>query len=724
MIGSSMYLTSSRPDIMFVVCACARFQVTPKVSHFHAVKRIFRYLKGQPKLGLWYPKDSPFDLEAYTDSDYAGASLDRKSTIGGCQFLRSRLISWQCKKKTIVANSTIIDDWNGLEMLRMKLGLKLFHHRIQQLSFIEALKFVDLHNMVAYLEKSTENANFDEIVDFLNANPIRYALTMWGEGSGQPTEPQHTPTTASPFHVEPILTIASSSQPKKTQKHRKTKRKATEIYQSSGPTTLVADETVYEEKGDSVERAATTAASLDAEQDNVNTLGSGEDRIKLQELIELCTKLSERVLALENIKTAQDLEITNLKKRVKKLEKKKKSRTPQLKRRLFKVRIESSADKSLGAYEDASNQRKNTAEYDQDEGISWFQGNAETQGRHGHDIGISTAGVTTASIPVTTATTASPKRPVNDSITDDITLAETLMMIKSSTSTPQNDKGVVVKGLSEPTATSRPQPQIPAKDKGKVIMQEPEKLVKVKGKDQIAYDAKVAQKLQEQLHAELEVKDRLAREKVEKEPEKPIDEEVRLEIEREEEASNAALIEEWDAIEARIDADAQLAERLQAEEREQMSVEERARLRMEFIAARNKLFAAKRAKEQRKKPPTKVEQRKKFLQTVKERFETTSPEGYDRLLWGDLITLFEPSEEDEIWKAQQDYTLISWRLFDSYGVQLLLMDTGIAIHMLIEKKYLHTQEMISRMLSRRLEVDHECEMAYELLRFTRAQLKK
>ncbi|GJW24593.1 putative ribonuclease H-like domain-containing protein [Tanacetum coccineum] len=83
MIGSLMYLTSSRPDIMFVVCACARYQVNPKVSHLHAVKRIFRYLKGQPKLGLWYPKDSPFDLVAYTDSDYAGACLDRKSTTGG-----------------------------------------------------------------------------------------------------------------------------------------------------------------------------------------------------------------------------------------------------------------------------------------------------------------------------------------------------------------------------------------------------------------------------------------------------------------------------------------------------------------------------------------------------------------------------------------------------------------------------------------------------------------
>nr|GEU87011.1 hypothetical protein [Tanacetum cinerariifolium] len=102
MIGSLMYSTSSRPDIMFAVCACACFQVTPKASHLHAVKRIFRYPKGKPHLGLWYPKDSPFDLVAYSDSDYAGASLDRKSTTVGCQFLRCRLISWQCKKKTVV----------------------------------------------------------------------------------------------------------------------------------------------------------------------------------------------------------------------------------------------------------------------------------------------------------------------------------------------------------------------------------------------------------------------------------------------------------------------------------------------------------------------------------------------------------------------------------------------------------------------------------------------
>nr|GEZ44273.1 putative ribonuclease H-like domain-containing protein [Tanacetum cinerariifolium] len=80
--------------------------VTPKECRIHVVKRIFRYLKGHPKLRLWYPKASPFDLVAYSDSYYGGATQDKKSTTGGCQFLGRRLISWQCKKQTIMATST------------------------------------------------------------------------------------------------------------------------------------------------------------------------------------------------------------------------------------------------------------------------------------------------------------------------------------------------------------------------------------------------------------------------------------------------------------------------------------------------------------------------------------------------------------------------------------------------------------------------------------------
>ncbi|GKC16543.1 retrovirus-related pol polyprotein from transposon TNT 1-94, partial [Tanacetum coccineum] len=87
MIGSLVYLTASRPDIQFSTCLCARYQANPKESHLVAVKRIFRYLQGTPNLGLWYPKESGFDLKAYSDSDYAGCNLDRKSTSGRCQIL-------------------------------------------------------------------------------------------------------------------------------------------------------------------------------------------------------------------------------------------------------------------------------------------------------------------------------------------------------------------------------------------------------------------------------------------------------------------------------------------------------------------------------------------------------------------------------------------------------------------------------------------------------------
>nr|GEW79727.1 copia protein [Tanacetum cinerariifolium] len=125
---------------------------TPMETHKPLLKdpdgedRFFRYLKGQPKLGLWYPKDSPFDLVAYTDSDYAGASLDKKSTIEGCQFLGCKLISWQYKKQTVVANSTTKDEY--------------------------------IATSNSYGQKSPENDDFAQIVDFLNAHPVMYALTV------------------------------------------------------------------------------------------------------------------------------------------------------------------------------------------------------------------------------------------------------------------------------------------------------------------------------------------------------------------------------------------------------------------------------------------------------------------------------------------------------------------------------------------------------------------
>ncbi|KAJ9543717.1 hypothetical protein OSB04_023424 [Centaurea solstitialis] len=97
---------ASRPDIMYSTCLCARYQAEPKESHLTAVKRIFRYLKGTPNQGLWYSKDSGFDLTAYSDSDFAGCKIDRKSTTGGCHLLGGKLVSWTSKKQNSVSTST------------------------------------------------------------------------------------------------------------------------------------------------------------------------------------------------------------------------------------------------------------------------------------------------------------------------------------------------------------------------------------------------------------------------------------------------------------------------------------------------------------------------------------------------------------------------------------------------------------------------------------------
>jgi hypothetical protein len=106
MIGSLLYLCASRPDIMLSVCMCARFQANPKEVHLRAVKRILRYLLHTPKFGLWYPKGSTFDLIGYSDVDWVGCKIDRKSTSATCQFLGRSLVSWPSKKQNSVALST------------------------------------------------------------------------------------------------------------------------------------------------------------------------------------------------------------------------------------------------------------------------------------------------------------------------------------------------------------------------------------------------------------------------------------------------------------------------------------------------------------------------------------------------------------------------------------------------------------------------------------------
>nr|GEX08394.1 hypothetical protein [Tanacetum cinerariifolium] len=149
--------------------ACSRHQITLTTSNLEAPKKIFKYLKGQPKLGLWYPKESPLVLEAYSDSDYAGENSDRKSTTGGCQFLGRRLISWQCKKQTIVATSSTEAEY----VAAANCCGQHKHSTILQQSSMAALKYKEEHNKVGYLLKPTGSDDYHQIIDFLSESHIR-----------------------------------------------------------------------------------------------------------------------------------------------------------------------------------------------------------------------------------------------------------------------------------------------------------------------------------------------------------------------------------------------------------------------------------------------------------------------------------------------------------------------------------------------------------------------
>ncbi|GKC49673.1 retrovirus-related pol polyprotein from transposon TNT 1-94 [Tanacetum coccineum] len=168
MIGSLMYLTYSRPDIMFAVCACTRYQVNQKMSHLHVVKRIFRYLKGQPKLGLWYLKDSPLDLVAYTDSDYVGAILDRKSTIGDSnekKLIQMIKIHTDQNVANLLTKAFDFDDgktiWNGIRVNTGNSKLMLLGINLLLLGKVNAAR----HNLLLLLK----------------VNAVRHKLTTVGE---------------------------------------------------------------------------------------------------------------------------------------------------------------------------------------------------------------------------------------------------------------------------------------------------------------------------------------------------------------------------------------------------------------------------------------------------------------------------------------------------------------------------------------------------------------
>jgi hypothetical protein len=141
MIGSLLYLCASRSDIMLSVCMCARFQANPKEVHLRGVKRIMRYLVYIPKFGLWYPKGSTFELIGFSNGNYVGCKIDRKSTSGTCQFLGRSLVSWASMKQNSVALSTAEAEYIGAghccaQLLWMRQTLRDYGYKLSKVPLL------------------------------------------------------------------------------------------------------------------------------------------------------------------------------------------------------------------------------------------------------------------------------------------------------------------------------------------------------------------------------------------------------------------------------------------------------------------------------------------------------------------------------------------------------------------------------------------------------------
>ncbi|GJX64973.1 putative ribonuclease H-like domain-containing protein [Tanacetum coccineum] len=607
MIGSLMYLTVSRPDIMFAVCACSRFQVTPKSSHLSVVKRIFRYLKGKPKLGLWYPRVSLFDLDSYSDSDYAGANLDRKSTTGGCQFLGRRLIYWQCKKQTIVATSTTEAEYvaaasccgqNPVYHSKTK-HIAIRHHFIRDAYEKKLIQVLKIHTD-------------DNVADLLTK-----AFDV-----SRPSEAQPIPSP--PHTCEVPIEPQSDPSPRPS------------------PSTTIPDFIPESSSG-----------NLGGHSSSDKSLSGNKGDMTLQSVYDLCISLCTQV-------SDQTKEIQKLKAQIKKLKKqakpviihhrawmksvslqqrlagKRSLKTNWMQKEYVSKRGRKSAKGEPSVHKDKLFDEilKDLMDYIETEDAQDFgrtRDVVDEEKENAKDVlsiedVLSTAQQKVSTDKPTVCTDGSKVSTdkenegtdeeiegTDDQAKDDETIAQVLInMSQAKAVSRENEKGVEFKDTEEterprPTSTRslltlKPLPKIDPKDKGKKKIEEedesesesdgiPEAEKKFK---QLASDEEMARKIQEEWEGE-EERNRLAEEK----------------------ATNEALIRNYDDIKARIEADRLLAEKLQEEEREQFTIEERAKFLHDTIAAQRKFLAQQRSEAIRNRPPTKNQLRNQMMTYLK-----------------------------------------------------------------------------------------------------------
>ncbi|GJW89233.1 putative ribonuclease H-like domain-containing protein [Tanacetum coccineum] len=470
MIGSLMYLTASMPDIMFAVCACARFQVTPKTSHLLAVKRIFRYLKGKPTLGLWYFRDSPFELVAYTDNDITSLSsqvFGKQAKVNAVEMtwvpklqLLSKFLSLEALFEGRSIMSICSQVWMegyviskvGDEAVHKELGDRM-ERAATTASSLEAeqdsgsgprcqdtiLGDVDAQTRFEITSKQSndpplsrgytlgsgedKNDRFAEIIDFLKSSSVHYALTV--NPIIYTSCIEQFWATAKVQTVNGVCQLQALVDKKRVIITKSSIMSDLHLDDAEG-TDCLPTATIFEElarmgaKSTAWNEFSSTMASL-------ITCLERTQKFNLSKYIfdAMVKHLDGGVLDLEKAKDAQAKEIAALKNRIQRLERKKKSRTTGLKRLKkvgMSVRVESSEDKkSLGDHEDASEQGMSIKDIDADVEMH-VEAKIDEKDEQSTKLDDSTTSET--------VTTASVEGSVAPTTINEITLAQTLIQIK------------------------------------------------------------------------------------------------------------------------------------------------------------------------------------------------------------------------------------------------------------------------------------------------------
>nr|GEW13019.1 uncharacterized mitochondrial protein AtMg00810-like [Tanacetum cinerariifolium] len=538
-------------EVDVTLCTCARFQVNPKISHLHAVKRIFRYLKGQPKLGLWYPKDSPFDLVAYTDRDYVGASLDRKSTTEGCQFLRCGLILWQCKKQTMVANSTTeaeyIDAFNCCGQLKVNAA----RHKLTTAIVVNAVEEqfwtttkakningevlihakVDGRKVIIFEATIRRDLKFKDEggVDCLSNEVIFEQFTLIGTVKHLDSRnkflmylrfvqvfldeqvdgmSKYNAIYVIPYHTKKVF--RNMKRVGKDFSRKETPLFPTMVVQAQEelgegsanpndphPTPIITQPSTYKPQKKQKPRKSKRKDTQET-QPSVHTINVADEALNEESVP---THSNDPLLSGQEIR--EEKEVKN-------------SRAEEIVQGWFICKSESSNEESSGK-EDASKQGRKIIDIDADKELTLVDETTEEQRRMNdqdeimfdvnadlHVIG----DITTAGIEETVSTAA----PITIDVTlDDITLAKALEALKTS---KPKIRGNIIRDHEKPSESrttpivSIQQPsQVKAKDKGKAKMIKEH--VKLKTKEQIRLDEELEFKLQ----AEQQEEERIARDK-------------------------------------------------------------------------------------------------------------------------------------------------------------------------------------------------------------------